>query len=94
MFPSFDDSKPSANPQEAFLAGASTCEVTGIEEGVCLDDDAIAPLASGGSIKTPVGSAGIVWGISKTTSLTAGYSKSFKDEIDVSSFSLGLRFHF
>jgi len=91
MYAPFDDSTPSSTPSDSFLAGASDCEITG-NESFCQND--IKPIASGGSIKTPTGSAGVIWGISKTTSLTAGYSKSFKDEIDVSSFSLGLRFHF
>jgi hypothetical protein len=91
MYPSFDDSKPSSNPIDAFSAGASNCEITGIESECEVD---LTPTASGESIQTPVGSAGVVWGVSDTTSLTASFSKSFKDEIDVSSFSVGLRFHF
>jgi hypothetical protein len=91
MYDYFDDSKPASNPLDSFLAGASDCEITG-NESLC--ENEIKAIASGGSIKTPVGSAGIIWGISKTTSLTAGYSKSFKDDIDVSSFSLGIRFQF
>lgn len=91
IYPTFDDSKPSSNPIDAFSAGASNCEVTGIERECEVN---LNPTASGESIKTPVGSAGMVWGVSDTTSVTASFSKSFKDEIDVSSFSVGLRFHF
>ncbi len=93
IYPSFDDSKPSSNPMDAFSAGADECAVTGIEEK-CDSEISLTPTASGESIQTPVGSAGVVWGVSDTTSITASFSKSFKDEIDVSSFSVGLRFHF
>lgn len=91
IYTSFDDSKPSANPLESFNAGASACEVTGIEESCGVN---VGSIVSGDTIETPMGSAGLIWGISKTTSMVAGYSKSFKDEIDVSSYSVELRFRF
>jgi len=91
IFTSFDDSKPSANRREAFEANASDCAVTGIEKLCGVN---ITSTAAGDTIETPMGSAGLIWGISKTTSLVAGYSKSFKDEIDISSYSFELRFRF
>lgn len=87
----FKDNEPASNPDEAFLNGASDCEITGIES-FC--GNSLSALKFEESFSGFVGEAGLFWNVSEKISIYASYNLMSDEDVNFSSVSVGVNFIF